>query len=46
MISSALGVSVDTLEKRLRKLKKQKMIVFIGSPKTGGYYIVKTAGKK
>jgi ATP-dependent DNA helicase RecG len=38
-IASALGVSLSTAERYIKKLKDAKYIEFIGVPKTGGYFI-------
>jgi ATP-dependent DNA helicase RecG len=38
-IASALGVSLSTAERYIKKLKDAKYIKFVGVPKTGGYFI-------
>lgn len=38
-IASALGVSLSTAERYIKKLKDAKYIKFVGVPKTGGYFV-------
>jgi ATP-dependent DNA helicase RecG len=38
-IASALGVSLSTAERYIKKLKDANYIKFVGVPKTGGYFI-------
>ena len=40
-ISKALNVPLRTIQRRLKQLKDEARIEFIGSPKTGGYYVKK-----
>ncbi len=42
-IQKAIGVSLRTIERQIRKLKEEGEIEFRGSPKTGGYYAKKMA---
>lgn len=38
-LAVALNLSADTVDKCLRKLKKENKIEFCGPDKTGGYFI-------
>ena len=40
-IAGALGVSLSTAERYIKKLKDAKYVKFVGAPKTGGYFITK-----
>ena len=39
IISEALGVSLKTIERWIKKLRDDDKIEFVGSAKTGGYYL-------
>ena len=40
-ISEIMKTPLRTVERRLKQLKEAKKIKYIGSKKTGGYYIIK-----
>jgi ATP-dependent DNA helicase RecG len=40
-IAAALNIPSKTIERWLKKLREQEKIVFIGSRKTGGYFIMR-----
>ena len=40
-ISKALKIPLRTIQRKLKKLKDDNKIEFVGSPKTGGYYAKK-----
>jgi ATP-dependent DNA helicase RecG len=39
MISESLDVPLKTVERWIKKLRNESRIEFIGSSKTGGYYL-------